>query len=828
MLLRVREFGGIIPKLDEKALPPNCAVEAINCDLRGNGIVPLRSITAHRASSPGAGLVYCGGLQQIPTACYKVSSLLSPSYVALSPLVPPYETPTEWVTGTAYEVGDHVYTGEAQYRCVTAHTASALFSTDAAKWSKLTYTVVSNDQLWYVVYLEGSSTSGQGCIDVHCTDGTTLGAVNDQNGLDARSGNLANAVGAWYLRKISLASLVGKSIDHIRLYQNHSSASPLTAYYALALIYNTGTSLRELALLDVDAAQAPINALLSGTVAAAYDEVHSDNSVYAFTFGETYSAGAKRRLTVAHAQMAGQQRCKHVIAQGDLYAPNGLEFAVRGRSNHDSLAFAWNNGAWYVQQGFGQANGGKVASGWVNVPAPLIALSAPTVTGGSASNVTRSYVYTRVSEDGFESAPSPPREHTGKPDGSWDFTNVPTWSGTSNLIQTAANQRHRRRIYRTPQGSSTYKFVGELDADDTSFSDTVTDANLGDELDTNDYESAPALQAVSTWTNGMIGGVLDGTEAAFCVPWRYHAWPYSQRYTLPSTAISCGAHGDRFYVITNGKPVAFSGSDPENLIHYEVENGETCRALKAILDTPHGVMYPGLTGWGLLNSGGYENITRSHINAEDFGNYVNADGVAMFDGQRLIWANQGNPSGYLFLMGAQERALVKWEVPFNVQGLSYYEPAGNKWVAYHDTDLKFGKLFDSAASRLKWTWKSKLHKFPRPAVLKVAQIDSNEWDTLSASMKAREAAYKTGGGGSPYTITITGLTQAEAWCYLKVWAEADKGADKVLVFDDFVVSDRPVRLSRAIKSDCWQFEMRGNIAVSGIALAGSEQELNAE
>jgi hypothetical protein len=155
--------------------------------------------------------------------------------------------------------------------------------------------------------------------------------------------------------------------------------------------------------------------------------------------------------------------------------------------------------------------------------------------------------------------------------------------------------------------------------------------------------------------------------------------------------------------------------------------------------------------------------------------------------------------------------------------------------------------------------------------LKVAAIDSNEWDSLTDDMKEREGFYRTvpawitataylkgafvtqGGNtyrcdiahtsgvfatdlaalkwiltNAVYSITITGLTQAEAWVYLKVWCEADKGADKVLVFDDFVVSDVPVRLARAMKSDCWQFEIRGNMAISSIALAESEKELNAE
>lgn len=52
-----------------------------------------------------------------------------------------------WVTGTSYASGDFVSNGGKNYKCVTAHTASAAFATDAAKWEEVTTAsiVLKND-----------------------------------------------------------------------------------------------------------------------------------------------------------------------------------------------------------------------------------------------------------------------------------------------------------------------------------------------------------------------------------------------------------------------------------------------------------------------------------------------------------------------------------------------------------------------------------------------------------------------------------------------------------------------------------------------------------
>ena len=52
-----------------------------------------------------------------------------------------------WVTGTVYALGDFVSNGGKNYKCTTAHTASAAFATDVANWEevKTASIVLKND-----------------------------------------------------------------------------------------------------------------------------------------------------------------------------------------------------------------------------------------------------------------------------------------------------------------------------------------------------------------------------------------------------------------------------------------------------------------------------------------------------------------------------------------------------------------------------------------------------------------------------------------------------------------------------------------------------------
>lgn len=422
---------------------------------------------------------------------------------------------------------------------------------------------------------------------------------------------------------------------------------------------------------------------------------------------------------------------------------------------------------------------------------------------------------------------------TGFVNGTWVLGGIPTWNGTDSTgAALTGSMAHKRRIYRTAQVTGTYRLVGELDDNDEVFYDNVAEEYLGQSLSTEGFGDLPQLSSIAAWNGGLLGGVCDGNQVAFCVRGEYHAWPYEQRYTLPAVGMGCGIAGDSFVVPTAKYPVVFQGFDPLTLTMTELRGGEPCISRASVTQTDRGVVYAGTTGWCLLGGGSFDNITRAYLTPEQHraaatGSYGNDVLHAAFDGERLYWGAGGSDTFYALEIGAAERGLVKMQMPSNLYALGYYADGAKLWAGVDvGGNVQPRIVFGNVSQRLKWTWQSKLFKTPGQVRMAVVQIESSEWDTLSASMKAREAAYKTGGGGSPYTITITGLTQAEAWCYLKVWAEADKGGSKVLVYDDFVVSDRPVYLSRSIKSDCWQFELRGNINVNGFTMAEDEAELN--
>lgn len=837
-ILRINDFGGIIPRLDDKSLPPNCAVSAVNCDLQGGNIKPLYDIlnsisTIGSAATADAAAQYGYCVTQVPSSVIKVSAGGSnPGATGFYPTVP-----NLWVTGANYQIGDMVRNIVVEYRCVRAHT-SGVFATDLAAgyWVQSSYDVIAGDELWYAVYLpSGSSTAGQGCIDIEFTDGRTLGTIVDQNSVNAKTGNIGSyAAGKWYLRKIPLAgqldssgfAITGKTIRSLWLWQNLSSSSEKLAYYAFAVVYNAGNI--RAALLSADMAiddWTQVNSYSGYVGAHLLDEDEVVTQEYPLIFP----------------QLPGFPRMKSLACKG----PNGMNLSssnnILSKAAHDAIieAAGSSSGRYFNYNATAsphktQANTStpSAAYGWIGVQKPqyLAPMPTPVPSGGTGTTVSRSYCYTVVSEDGLESAPSQAASASGKDDGTWTITGIPTWSGTDKFhCTTAGSMFHKRRIYRTTGGGSTFKFLAELDDNDTSLVDTSLDASLGEDLPTTAYRDTPPCSFYAQFVNGMLAGIVNGCDVAFCEPYQYHAWPLAYRYTMPMSVSNIALVADRLIAIGSDRPIVLSGTAPESVLWTQYPVGEACISYRAAVSSRWGFVYPGSTGWNVIDSGGPQQVTASFLTPDQYAALVSKETIAFCDDKKLYWFTRGLSSGYSFEFGAQEKSLTTIDLTAYVYGLGFYAPRNSRWVSYWESSaIKIGKLFSNTSQRLKWTWKSKLLRTSKQVRMKVAQVDSSEWGSLSASMKARENAYKTGGGGSPYTITITGLTQAELWCYLKIWAEADKGSDAVLVYDDFVVSDRPVRLARSIKSDCWQFELRGNIAVSSITIAELERELNQE
>lgn len=830
-MIRVREFGGMIPKIDDKMLPENCATDAINVDLQGMGIEPMYAPLFKRVAGNAAPLA-AATIAQFPTACLAtVGALSAASYVSFPP------------------IGGN-------------------------------YLVVANDLLIYSVFLPaGTTLAGQGAVNLHFTSGATLGNINDQNAIGSFTGDVtAQAQGQWYVRVIPLATAVGLTIDELRLYHNYSNVSPRTAYFGSAYVWNSGTLTFKKVLFDVD--QQSVGTPVALGFQSYITTIDEDEAPLVSSFNYPANVETDRLYSLCQAQLSGFARNKVIEIQNYPQSPS--EYAIRGWSNHDrfvpyttvAVGFGFGGGVTGLHS-LGSRHswlltGGQVnAIGWMGINRPTVAMSLAVV-GGAAPVVTRSYVYTRVSEDGLESAPSPPVTVTGNRDGTWQLTNITSWVGTDTFSGT--RNPAKKRVYRTPEGSETYRFVAEILATVTNVNDLALDAALGEDLATAHYDDAPQLTHAAAWTNGIVGGIAVGTQVCFSDPYQYHAWPQVNRYTIPYVGVATAIVGDRFVALTLGKPVLFSGSRPDELAWAEAQSGEPCISPVGVAQADGGVFYPGRTGWGAIDGGGYQNVSADYLTEADYAAIVGVDTVSFFDNRKLYWITQGNTTGYALERGAGARALTKFEVPDPIYAMSFYAPRAARWIAYtNGGSLKIGKLFADTATRLKWTWRSKLHRTPNKLRFKVGQIESVEWDSLSNNMKYREGFYRTipawltgtayllgdfvtqGGNtyrcdiahtagvfatdlaalkwiltNAAYTINTAGLTQAELWCYLKIWLEADKSVGKTLVYDDFVVNDTPFRLLRAMKSDSWQYEIRGNIAIEQIAIAESEQQLNQE
>jgi hypothetical protein len=112
--------------------------------------------------------------------CYEISrreALRSHQWEFATAIIPlalsaTYETAADWAAGEAYVVGNVVIYNTLYYRCNTAHTSSAAFSTDEANWSDgssyysgkwlYAYSYPSNCVALWSVYNEGTINKKKG------------------------------------------------------------------------------------------------------------------------------------------------------------------------------------------------------------------------------------------------------------------------------------------------------------------------------------------------------------------------------------------------------------------------------------------------------------------------------------------------------------------------------------------------------------------------------------------------------------------------------------------------------------------------------------------
>lgn len=202
-------------------------------------------------------------------------------------------------------------------------------------------------------------------------------------------------------------------------------------------------------------------------------------------------------------------------------------------------------------------------------------------TNATVVNVATSYVYTLVNDIGEESAPSLPSATVLRPDGvSVTVTtpvSLPTGISADYFIET-------KRIYRAATGAngSIFRFVAEIPLATADYVDTLTDAQLGEALESEGWDLPPDdLQGILALPNGIMVG-FRRNQICFSAQNRPHAWPPLYRLNTDTDVVGIGAIDTTVVIGTKSFPYVAQGRTPADYSAAKLEVPQACVSKRSV------------------------------------------------------------------------------------------------------------------------------------------------------------------------------------------------------------------------------------------------------
>lgn len=481
-------------------------------------------------------------------------------------------------------------------------------------------------------------------------------------------------------------------------------------------------------------------------------------------------------------------------------------------------------------------------NGWLymGVPAPTAA-PAITPSGGSAPTETRAYVYTNVSTFGAikeESAPSPATLVTCNSSGA-----TVTVTGFSAAPGAGYNVTHRR-IYRTVTGASSvvYSFVAEIPVATTSYSDTLTVAQLGSALQTTYYLEPPTgLTGIVAMPNGVLAG-FTGNQVWFCEPYLPHAWPYRYMMTVNDVIVGLAVYANNLVVLTQRNPVVITGTTPGAMSQQKLPMMQPCVSRRSIATDQYGVLYASPNGIVSIGNGSSDVVTTPLYTRKEWQKITPS---TMFS---IVYNNMY--IGFCAAVTGEVNAVVlsRGDVPplFNMDfqaNAVYVEPGTGAVFCVSRIDNNIYQLDADPLNFTFYEWLSKEFIMASPTSFAAMKVEGDysmianyaAWAARVASITAAnqvlfaaQAPVLNGGvngttlnSGSVNGSILTDIPQELGSRSINIFVYGDG----VLLHTQGVYNDEPFRLPAGVK--CYRYEIRitGNAMVSGVLMATSMTEL---
>lgn len=353
----------------------------------------------------------------------------------------------------------------------------------------------------------------------------------------------------------------------------------------------------------------------------------------------------------------------------------------------------------------------------LGLPSPDQAPAAVVSGEGEGTAEARVYVYTYVSALGEEGPPSSPSASVNVLSG--QTVSLSNLSGAP----VGAYNVSTKRIYRAVTGTSgtDYLFVAEIGVGQSTYSDTVAAASLGEPLPSLDWVAPPStMQGLTMMANGIMVG-FTGKDLCFSVPFIPHAYPLSYRLQTDFPIVGIGAFGASLFVGTTGFPYIITGIDPENMTMTKAEERQACVSKRSIVEMGSGVLYASPDGICLADGSGVRVITKGIITRDNWQAYKPESITAThMDGRYFAFFDTGTRQGLLVLDVTGDSAQL-WES-------SVYATAVYNDIKTDSLYLAIGsnvRKWDSGETNLTYTWKSKKFVAPSPRNLGVGQVFAN-------------------------------------------------------------------------------------------------------
>lgn len=227
---------------------------------------------------------------------------------------------------------------------------------------------------------------------------------------------------------------------------------------------------------------------------------------------------------------------------------------------------------------------------------------------------TRFYVFTYVSSDGAEGAPSPLSNQIDikYPNSSVTLTLPAAGTQASNIT--------KRRVYRSATGGGVAAFfkVVDLDLSATTYTDRLGVSDLDDQLESSGYEMPNAdLRHLTLMANGILAGGYKN-NVCFSEPYLPHAWNPAYQLTTEHEIVAMAAVGSTLVVGTKGYPWMFQGVSPDAMSGRKLPSMQACVSKRSMKNIDNMIIYAAPSGLVAFDGSDVRLVTENIITKEQW------------------------------------------------------------------------------------------------------------------------------------------------------------------------------------------------------------------